>query len=186
MLPLRSVKDDRIISLKGGIIMSPTQLNYEELKQQVQQRLNKSRYGVLATAEGDFVTARQMMLVCDGLTVSFITTTTTRKYKQILVNPNVAVAIGNMQIEGVASVKGRTSDKENAGFLKAFEKIEPELYKNYRDMCLDPDTPWQVIEITPKRIALFNESQESYLDVLHIKVKTAIRYYAMEGFAPNY
>jgi general stress protein 26 len=166
--------------------MSPTQLDYEVLKQQVQQRLNKNRYGVLATAEGDFVTARQMMLIPDGFTISFITTTATRKYKQILVNPNVAVAIGNMQIEGVVSIKGRTSDYKNAGFLKTFEELEPEVYKDHRDECLNPETPWQVIEITPKRIALFDGPPHNHLDVLNVIKKTATRYYGKEGFAPNY
>lgn len=76
--------------------MSPTKLDYEELKQDILQQLEKSRVAVLATAEGDFVTARQMTLISDGLTIYFMTFTFTRKYKQILVNPNVAVAMGNM------------------------------------------------------------------------------------------
>jgi general stress protein 26 len=164
--------------------MSPTALNYEELEQQVEQRLNKSRYGVLATAEGDFVTARQMMFICNGLTITFITTITTRKYKQIEVNPNVAVSIGNMQIEGVASIRGRTSDNDNAWFLKTFEEIEPEVYEKHRDMCLDPETVWRLIEIAPKRIAIF--APDSYLDVLNVNEKTATRYLGTELVAPNY
>jgi general stress protein 26 len=164
--------------------MSPTALNYEELEQQVEQRLNKSRYGVLATAEGDFVTARQIMLICDGLTITFMTTTTTRKYRQILSNPSVAVATGNMQIEGVASIRGRTSDNENAWFLKTFEEIEPEVYEKHRDMCLDPETVWRLIEIAPKRIALF--APDNYLDVLNVDEKTATRYLGNELVAPNY
>ncbi len=164
--------------------MSPTALNYEELEQQVEQRLNKSRYGVLATAEGDFVTARQMMFICNGLTITFITTITTRKYKQIEVNPNVAVSIGNMQIEGVASIRGRTSDNENVWFLKTFEEIEPEVYEKHRDMCLDPETLWRVIEIAPKRFALF--VPDNYLDVLNVDEKTATRYLGKELVAPNY
>ena len=165
--------------------MSPTQLNYEELEQKIIQQLEKSKAGVLATAEGDFVTARQMMIICDGLMISFTTTATSRKYQQIMANPNVAVAFGNMQIEGVASIKGSTSDNENAGFLKSFEEIEPEVYETHRDMCLDPDTPWRVIEIAPKRIALFFGSPY-HLDVLNVSEKTAIKYDASELIAPNY
>ena len=164
--------------------MSPTEISYEELKQQVQQRLNKSHYGVLATAEGDFVTARQMMFICNGLTITFITTNTSRKYKQIEVNPNVAVSIGNMQIEGVASISGRTSDNENAWFLKTFEEIEPKIYETHRDMCLDPETVWRLIEIAPKRIAIFDP--DAYLDVLNVDEKMATRYLGTELVAPNY
>lgn len=165
--------------------MSPSALNYEELQQQVKKQLGKHKHGVLATAEGDFVTARQMMFICRGFTITFITTITTRKYQQIAVNPNVAVAIGNMQIEGVASIRGRTSDKENAWFLKLFEEMEPEVYESHRDMCLDPETPWRLIEITLKRIALF-VSQNNYLDVLKVDEKTATRYLGNELVAPNY
>jgi len=163
--------------------MSPTQLDYEKLKQQVQKQLGKHKHGVLATAEGDFVTARQIMFICDGLTMTFITTNTTRKYKQIVVNPKVAVAIGNMQIEGVASIKGRTSDNDNAWFLKIFEEMEPDIYEGHRDECLNPETPWRVIEIAPKRIALF-VSPDNYLDVLDVDEKTATRYLGRELVAP--
>lgn len=165
--------------------MSPSALNYKELKQQVEQRLNKSHYGVLATAEGDFVTARQMMFICNGLTINFITTNTTRKYKQIEVNPNVAVSIGNIQVEGVASISGRTNDNKNAWFLKTFEQIEPKIYETHRDICLDSETVWRLIEIAPKRIALF-VSSDNCLDVLNIGEETATRYLGNELVAPNY
>lgn len=166
--------------------MSPTKLNYEELKQDIIQQLEKSRVGVLATAEGDSVTARQMTLISDGLTIYFMTPTFTRKYKQILVNPNVAVAMGNIQIEGAVSIKGHTSNNENTWLLKALEELAPEVYKGYRDELLDPEMPWQVIEIAPKRIALFSGLPDRQLDVLDIIEKTAIRYYGREGLAPNY
>jgi len=166
--------------------MSPTNLEYEELKLAIIEQLGKTLVGALATAEGNFVTARQVMLIPDGLTINFMTTTFTRKYKQILVNPNVAIAVGNIQIEGVASIKGRTSDEENVGFLEAFERLSPETYKNYRDWCLDPETTMHLIQVTPKRIALFTGLPDSHLDVLNLDNKTAVRYYGSESYAPNY
>ena len=168
--------------------MEPTTLDYEELKQEIIQQLEKSRFGVLATAEGNFVTARQMMLICDGLKVSLLTTNWNRKYKQISANKNVALAINNIQIEGVASIKGRTSDPENAGFLKAFEELFPELYKLYRDFCNEPDTIYHVIEVIPTRIALFYGGPEVHLDVLNVGENSAIRHNWTLGKAgnPNY
>jgi general stress protein 26 len=154
------------------------------LKQDIIQQLEKSKLGVLATAEGSFVTARQVMLICDGLKVSFFTSTHTRKYRQIKENQNVAIAIGNIQIEGLASIKGPTSEKENAWFLKAFEKTAPKVYKSYRDECLDPQTTHQLIEVTPKRIAVFSMARE--LDVLNIPERTATRYSGKDGFPPGY
>jgi general stress protein 26 len=166
--------------------MSPTNLDYEELKQEIIKKFKKSSVGVLATAESDLVTARQMMLISDGLTIYFMTPTFTRKYKQILANPNVAIVTGNIQIEGVASIKGHTSNNENTWLLKALEKLAPEVYKGYRDELMNPEMPWQVIEIAPKRVALFSGLPDRHLDVLDITEKTATRYYGREGFPPNY
>jgi general stress protein 26 len=166
--------------------MSPTNLDYEELKLTITEQLKKTLVGVLATAEDDFVTARQIMLISDGLTINLTTPTFTRKYKQILVNPNVAIAMGNIQIEGVASIKGHTSNNENTWLLKTLEKLAPEVYKGYRDELMNPETPWQVIEIAPKRIALFSGLPDRHLDVLDIIEKTATRYYGREGFPPDY
>jgi hypothetical protein len=94
--------------------------------------------------------------------------------------------MGNMQIEGVASIKGHTSNNENTWLLKALAELAPEVYKGYRDELLDPEMPWQVIEIAPTRIALFSGPPDRQLDVLDIIEKNAIRYYGREGFPPNY
>jgi general stress protein 26 len=166
--------------------MSPTNLDYEELKQEVLQQIQRNQLGVLATAEGDSVTARTIMLMYDGLKIILFTPTWTRKFKQISVNKNVALAINNIQIEGVASIKGRTSDVENAGFLNAFEELYPEVYKLYRDACEEPNTTYHVIEIAPKRIALFYGPPEGHLDVINIDKKTAVRYFSSDSYAPNY
>jgi hypothetical protein len=129
------------------------------------------------------VTARQMMLIPDGLTISCFTFTSTRKFKQISANRNIALAMNNIQIEGVATLKGHTSDSKNGGFLKAFEELQPEVYKMYRDVCLDPKTPVQLIEISPKRIAVFTGVfPNSHIDVLDTENKTAIRYFVTELF----
>lgn len=166
--------------------MRTTQLDYQEMLQQVQQQLSKSFEGVLATAQGDFVTARAMMLICRGLSIYFMTPLFTRKYKQILVNPKVAVAIGNMQIDGLASVRGATCDKENAWFMETINTIAPGVYAEYRGECLDSQTLYKVLEIIPQRIALFDGLPNRYLNVLNINEKTATRYYGREGFPTDY
>jgi general stress protein 26 len=166
--------------------MSPTNLDYEELKQEALRQIQRNPLGVLATAEGNSVTARTIMLIYDGLKILFFTPTWTRKFKQISANKNVSLALNNIQIDGVASIKGHTSNNENTWLLKALEKLAPEMYKGYRDELMNPEMPWQVIEIAPKRIALFSGLPDRHLDVLDIIEKTAIRYYGREGFPPNY
>lgn len=154
-----------------------TTLSYNELEQEIIQELKKYTIGVLATAEGNNVTTRSMMLLPHGLKISCFTFTTTRKFKQILANKNVALAINNIQIEGIATLKGHTSDPQNVSFLEAFKKLQPEIYKMYCDVCLDPKSPAELIEIYPKRIALYTGGYpDSKMDVLITDKKAAIRY----------
>jgi hypothetical protein len=75
---------------KRGDIMS-TQLSYDDLKQEMIQELQKYTHGVLATSDGNLVTARQMMLIPNGLTISCLTGNYSRKFKQISANKNVAL-----------------------------------------------------------------------------------------------
>ena len=161
-----------------------TQLSYDDLKQEIIPELQKYTHGVLASSDGSLVTARQMMLIPDELKISCFTFINSRKIKQILANKNVALAINNIQIEGVATLKGRTSDPKNKSFLKAFEKLRAESYKRWRDRCLDPKTPLQLIEISPRRIAVYvtTKAPTPYHNVLNIDKKTAIRYLSGEDY----
>ena len=159
------------------------QLSYDDLKQEIIQALQKNIIGTLATSDGNFVTARQVMIISEGLTIFCFTGSETRKFKQISANNNVALAINNIQIDGVATLKGHTSNPKNKGFLIAFEKISLEGYNFWRDKCLDPKTTLQLIKISPKRIAAYiPKPQAVYLDVLNVDKKTAIRYLMGEEY----
>jgi len=157
--------------------MAPISLPYKETFQSIMDELKNKTLGVLATAEGDIVTARAMVFVCNGVTLSFVTTIYTRKYKQISANNNVAVAIDNIQIEGIASIIGRPSDRENAWFIEALpEKAK----KNWYDLFMDPERPERIIEIYPKRIALYYGPPNGHFDVLNIDKQKAFRYDSLE------
>ena len=159
-----------------------TTLPYDELKQEIIKELQKYPIGVLATSEGNHVTARQMMLIADGLKISCFTFTTLRKFKQMSANKNVALAINNIQVEGQATFKGHTSNPKNKDFLIKFEKIQPEIYKIYSEVCLDPKTPAEVIEISPRRIALYTGIYpDSKIDVLDTDKKMAVIFFRLYG-----
>lgn len=168
--------------------MSPTVLPYEETLQNALRELHKNSFGVLATAEGNRVTARQMMLVFDELKISCFTTNFTRKYKQISVNKNVALAFANIQVDGTASIGGQTCDPQNAWFLNAVKSQFPKVYEHYRDWLENPNTTCEVIKITPKRIALFYGPPDPnrHLDVINIEAQTSFRYYSSENWPPEY
>ncbi|MBN1320701.1 MAG: pyridoxamine 5'-phosphate oxidase family protein [Thermoleophilia bacterium] len=61
-------------------------MSYDDLQQEIVQELQKHKVGVLATAEGNSVTARSMSLIFDGLTSSCFTNAHSRKARQIAAN----------------------------------------------------------------------------------------------------
>ena len=105
--------------------MSQIELSYEEMKQKVIKDIQKHPRLYLATSEGEFVTVRRMGFVSDGLKIWFVTDLESRKYKQIMANPKVAIAGGDdLQIEGVASLKGHPFDEPE--FIKAYKETQPD------------------------------------------------------------
>ncbi len=109
--------------------------------------------GILATSENDVVSARRMRFIADGLTLYCYTDRGLRKCKQIIANPNVAIVIGFIQIEGVASLKGHPFDETE--FLKLYEETQPGNYKGWRSgKRVTRERDMVLIEIAPKRIAV--------------------------------
>jgi general stress protein 26 len=139
--------------------MRQVEIPYEELKQEFIKELSKLgseglyQRGILATSKGDHVTARRMRLISDGLTIYCYADLGTRKCKQIMANPNVAVVAGFVQIEGVASLKGHPFDEPE--FIRAYKESQPEFYEKWS--ARQPPKHKRnlvVIEVVPKRIAL--------------------------------
>jgi general stress protein 26 len=159
--------------------MSQTELSYEKLEHQLIDELKKHQIGVLATSEGESVTARTVRLIPDGLTIYCFTGIYTRKYKQIAANPNVAISANNLQIEGVAALKGQPFYKDNDRFIEVYKKIDPQAYERSSKRWFSrPDS--SVIKITPYKIILYNQGSEVKgsnfsLDILNIPGKVAYR-----------
>ena len=164
--------------------LSQTELSYEDIKQEIIKLLHKQRNGVLATSEGDNVTARTVLLFYDGLTIYCFTSNYTRKYKQIIANPNVAIVCGNIQIEGIAKLKGHPLDEENSNFIRLHQEQNPEYYKISENIIFKRSTP-RVIEITPKRVARWITGGQ--IDILDVSKESAYRvgYYNLEN-SPAY
>ena len=97
--------------------MRKDSFKYEKMEQEMIKELAKlgsagiSQRGVLSTSENNHVTSRRMRFIPDGLKLYGWTTKHTRKHKQILANPNVAVVVGFIQIDGVASLKKHPMDE---------------------------------------------------------------------------
>jgi general stress protein 26 len=135
--------------------MKQEAVSYKELEQDFIEELKKLgneglyQRGILATAANDFVTARRMRFIPDGLTLYCWTSTNSRKHKQLLVNPKVAVVLGFIQIEGVAEILKHPLEEPE--FLELYKERMPNAYE---DSIKDWDEFDQfLIKITPKRVA---------------------------------
>jgi len=89
-----------------------------------------------------------MSHVNDGLTIYFPAGESSEKLQQIKDNPNIACAIGNMQIEAVAKICGDFN--ENPYFKKLYETKFPRYFKEYKILGNEV-----VIKIIPKKIKLW-------------------------------
>ena len=131
--------------------MSQIEVPYEEAKQQIIDEIQKNAKGYLATSEGDLVTVRRMGLISSGLTIWCITTDNSRKVKQIIANPNVAIAAGDfLQIARArATILNneryhlRTKNCEDSEFTKSQYTY---LVQIYLELC---DFSWQAIVLFP-------------------------------------
>ena len=157
--------------------MEPQPLPYEEYLGKIMDDLKSKNLGVLATSEGNRVTAREMVYVCNGKSFTFVTTIHTRKYHQIEANNQVALSVGNVQIEGVAKIKGHPSKIENRWFVEA---LPEQAKKLWYDLFLDPTRPETIIELAPKRMALYFGAPDAHFDVLLMDEQKALRYESLD------
>ena len=87
-------------------------MNYNDIEKQILSILDKTLFCVFATANSrGEISADQMTLVNDGLTVYIQTDKTFEKIKNIEENPNVAINIGAFSFKGVAKIVGHPSTK---------------------------------------------------------------------------
>lgn len=84
---------------------------------------------VLSSSLGDIVTSRYMSIIILNEKFYFQTDKTSRKYKQMKGNCNVALCKDNIQVEGICSELGHPDD--NMEFLEAYKKYYPASYSRY-------------------------------------------------------
>jgi uncharacterized pyridoxamine 5'-phosphate oxidase family protein len=159
--------------------MSTRQIGFQEASEKALRQLKASSRCVLATAAGNHVTAREMMLLVNEDKIYMFTADFTRKYRQIQSNPNVALAVGNLQAEGTAALTGHPSKPQNKAFMEALERemknVPPEASDIFLGMCKNPDSPYRVIEFTPVRLQLYFPPPDGGLEIIDLKNHSVCR-----------
>lgn len=84
---------------------------------------------VLSTSFNDKVTSRMMSVILFDEKFYFQTDMTFRKYEQMKNNPNVALCIDNIQVEGICREIGRPQD--NSDFCRLYQENFSGSYELY-------------------------------------------------------
>ena len=109
------------------------EINYKEFFYEVVSILSHIKEIVVATSYNERITASTVYCICDDLNLYFITSKAYTKYKQIKKNPNIALAINNIQIKGKVEILGHPSSEGNNYFKEICERDKDyiEYYNNY-------------------------------------------------------
>ena len=104
-------------------------MNFEEQLLQFYKEFGKGKKMVLSTSKEDKVYSRMMSVVCIEGDFYFQTDRNFRKYHQIKDNPNVALCIDHIQIEGVCEELGQPL--KNDAFCEVFKETFRGSYDMY-------------------------------------------------------
>lgn len=146
-------------------------INFNLLEKEIYSLLGNKKIMVLATSSENIVTARNMSCIIINKKIYFQTDKTFLKFKQILENPNVALCVDNIQIEGIAKIKSHPFNEENKEFIDTFKEKYNGSYETYSRMNNEV-----VVEITPSLITLWKyENEQPFRDFLNIRKNKALR-----------
>lgn len=143
--------------------------SYLELEDSFTQRIKSKNLCVLATSKDDNVRAGTMGYASDALDIYCFSGVKTRKYTQIIANPNVAVVIGNLQIEGTASLGKHPFDEPE--FLDIYREAYPEQFEIHSKRYFEASEDMRVIKITPAKITAFIPEDPAILQILDVENK---------------
>ncbi len=104
-----------------------------------------ARHVTLVTSVAEKVSARTVSVVLLVDKFYFQTDIKLPKYAQLIANPNVALCVNDMQIQGVCTELGKPSDFPD--FITAYRAGFPDAYKRYTNL---PDE--RVFAVTPTYI----------------------------------
>jgi hypothetical protein len=164
--------------------MRQTETSYKELEKDFIDKFallgTRGEYerAVLSTCADGRVTSRKMRFIADGLTLYCYAIRGQRKYEQIVKNPNVAVNIDFIQVEGTATLEGHPLDEKNSDFLEVFMRTQPDAFEEYNNNFRNTEIDVALVKIKPSKVALLGPVDgESCISILNVKTGKAYRVY---------
>jgi len=147
------------------------EFNFEEIINEKYKMLEDVTEMVLSTCSENRVTSRVVSTACYGSKVIFLSWGHHTKCTQMRINPRVALCYNNFQIEGIASIMGRVTDKNNANYAQLYQAKQSkyfDIFSRFEGM--------QIIEIEIQSISYFGfEGMSFYVDRINLINKIAYR-----------
>ena len=143
--------------------------------QEIFQKLGESQIMCLATSNENRVTARSMSVIVMDQKFYFQTDRHFLKYDQIIKNPNVALCVNNIQIEGICKELGHPLSMENSGFTSRYKEFFQGSFENYSHIEDEA-----VLVVEPKLISLWcYDNGQPYQEFLDFENETYRKSYYM-------
>lgn len=126
----------------------------------IEEELKSYGVMILATTDNIKVSARSMCTIYEDGHIYFQTDKKLEKCKQIEINNNVALTVGFIQVEGVATIIGKWD--EHPKLLNNYCKMHRKSYETYKDLSTEVVVKvevarlkkWSYIDGTPYQLEL--------------------------------
>jgi uncharacterized pyridoxamine 5'-phosphate oxidase family protein len=150
-------------------------LNYKDELAKFLKQTKDHRLMTLATCADNCPTARTMSVIILDENIYFQTGINLLKYKQIVVNNNVALCFDNVQIEGKANILGKPLEEKNIKIMEEYKKCFEQAYKSYShledeiliEIKIEKITLWEYdLKGKPYRIFIETEKEETYKEYI--------------------
>lgn len=97
-------------------------------RKKLENILEKAEVIYLATSKKDVVSARPISPLNIGLRLFIRTSISSRKAKEMIINPNVAVCVGTFYFTGKATLLGSVFEQKNAKIKEAYQARYPDSF----------------------------------------------------------
>ena len=154
--------------------MDKKDLNFEQSLQDKIEILETATEAVLSSCSDKRVTSRVVDIACCGKEIYFLTWNHHTKCIQIRENPNVAICYKNLQVEGLAEIKGSPLSEKNKIHSDKFRAKQPLTYDQFAKL-----EGMVIVKVDMTSIHSWEgwdkESKGFFIDIIDISKKVAFR-----------
>lgn len=148
--------------------------NLNEYNKYVKQVINvfeNTKFATVATANRNgIVSASQVTIVNDGLTLYFQTDSSFEKVQNIKENPNIAINFGAIYCKGIAEMIGHPT--KNNVFIEKLKIKLPHSYSDYSNLKNEVLIKIKLTEIRIWRFEKINGQKEELIKVMDLQKQT--------------